>query len=152
MKHKQTMQQSLKYLTVSLFTMLVLLSTAQGQESPVVLSMKQLNEVLTPGSNEITFLAEISVSEPKLLEKVEITIYDKRNMGMMTQQFFYFFVKEGKPFMGFDKYDLPFVDNAIQIPIIVKDQWKDPSHKLMIKGYDSAGKSTNVLEYTRIND
>jgi hypothetical protein len=92
------------------------------------------------------------VSDPNTLKRAEVSISAKDNQGWAASQYFFFFVKDNRAFMSLGKYDLPFTNGIIQIPITVKDRFKEPSHKIIIVGYDIGDKPTNIIEYTRVND
>jgi hypothetical protein len=133
---------------------LILISKAYlyGQGSSIKITLESISEVMTPGTNEITLLATIRVSDPNTLKRAEVSISAKDNQGWAASQYFFFFVKDNRAFMSLGKYDLPFTNGIIQIPITVKDRFKEPSHKIIIVGYDIGDKPTNIIEYTRVND
>jgi hypothetical protein len=123
-----------------------------AQTSPVVLSSLKVSTIINAVSPELnSFLIELTVSDPSSLSRLEVSAEDGNNRANSSITIFPVVLRNGKPELGLEKYNIPFEGQRISFTLSVRDQMKSPYHKIVIQGFDKAHAITNQLVFNQFN-
>jgi hypothetical protein len=121
-----------------------------AQTSTVVLSSLKVTTVIDAVNPELNnFLIELTVSDPSKLVRLEISAEDGNNRTNSSLTVFPVVIRDGKPELALEKYNVPFEGQRITFALSVRDQMKSPYHKIVIQGFDKANAATNQLVFNQ---
>jgi len=118
-----------------------------AQNSAVVLSDFQANEVIDPSANQVnSFLIGLTASNPASLTAVVIHLEDSRTGEDKIESLSVIF-EDNKTHLVVGEYEIFFENNRVEFFFPVRDQITAPYARIIISAYDSNGLPTNQLIY-----
>jgi hypothetical protein len=131
-----------------IFVFLLVASIASGQNSSVVLSSLKVTDIIDPSAREMNnFMIDVSASAPSSLSRLEVVF--EENGAMILTTYIPVVINAGKAELKFDKYTIPFEGQNVRFIMKVRDQFRSPYHKILVKGYDLSNQETNQVTFSR---
>jgi len=133
---------------LSVVVVTLTLTAGLSQSSSVTISSLKVMDIIDPSVHELnSFFIDFSASDAKSLSRIEISLEDNINRQMIIIPVS---VKDKVAQLDFEKFSQPLSSNNIQFMQKVRNQFKEPYKRIVVKAYDQAGKETNQLVFERL--
>jgi hypothetical protein len=131
-----------------IFILNLIFSTVNAQHSPVVLSSLKVMDIVDPSTQQSNnLMIEVKASLPLSLKHLEILLEESN--AVMSTIYVPVVIQNGKAEVKIEQYTVPFEGNNVQFFLKVRDQFKEPYQRIIIKGYDQSDKETNQVVFNR---